>query len=109
MLTTLWAKFEAWIIGIFAVLAAIGVAILYGREKGKAAEKQVVDVAQAQQQVNTATAIVNRTEISQHVDQEVASLPQNTVAPVGTTPAGVSPDPVPGSSADVLRNEFSRD
>jgi hypothetical protein len=116
MLTTLWAKFEVWIIGIFAVLAAIGGAILYGREKGKASEKQAAAVDQAQQQINTATAIVDRSEVRKDVEVETAKLPPDTTAPVaaqsGSAPAAPyvpRPDPTPGSSADVLHQQWSRD
>lgn len=119
MLTTLWAKFEAWIIGIFAVLAALAGALIYGREKGKAAEKKDVVADQAQQQVNTATAIVDRSEVRKDVEVETAKLPADATAPVAAapavsgqapaTPVAPRPDPTPGSSADVLRKQWSRD
>ncbi|WP_426271587.1 hypothetical protein ACN9MB_09175 [Dyella kyungheensis] len=119
MLTALWAKFEAWIIGLVAVLAAIGGALLYGREKGKAAEKKNVVADQAQQQINTATAIVDRSEVRKDVEVETAKLPADATAPISATPAESSsapaaastprPDPTPGSSADVLRQQWSRD
>lgn len=119
MLATLWAKFEAWIIGLVAVLAAIGGALLYGRAKGKASEKKDIVADQAQQQINTATAIVDRSEVRKDVEIATAKLPQDATAPVAAAPAesggkpapAVAPDvsPTPGSSADVLRQQWSRD
>jgi len=119
MLATLWAKLEAWIIGLVAVLAAIGGALLYGRAKGKAAEKKDAVADQAQQQINTATAIVDRSEVRKDVEIATAKLPPDATAPVaqaaaqssGAPAAPAAPDvtPTPGSSADVLRQQWSRD
>lgn len=102
MLTALWAKFEAWIIGLVAVLAAIGGALLYGREKGKAAEKKNVVADQAQQQINTATAIVDRSEVRKDVEVETAKLPADATAPISATPAESSSAPAAASTLGLI-------
>lgn len=102
---TLWSKLEGWVIAFFGVLIAIGAAILYGRSKGKTEVQNQVKADTAVQQINTANAIIERSEVRKNVEQVTAKLPQSPVVKP-TVPAPVS---VPGSSADKLRNEWSRD
>lgn len=86
------------------VLAVVG-AVFYGREKGKDAVEAKVATAQAQQKVNTAQAIVKRSEVRTDVEAQVAKLPANPVVPIHVP----APLPVPGSAADELRKDWSRD
>lgn len=102
---TLWSKLEGWIIAFFGVLIAIGAAILYGRSKGKTEVQNQVKADTAVQQVNTANAIVERSEVRKDVEQATAQLPQSPVV----KPTVPAPLPVPGSSADKLRTSWSRD
>lgn len=104
-IASLFSGFYKWLIGIGAVALAILGAIFYGREKGKAAVEDKVATAQAQQKVNTAQAIVKRSEVRTDVEAEVAKLPANPVVPVHVP----APLPVPGSAADELRKNWSRD
>jgi hypothetical protein len=100
-------KLYGWLAAAGLFVLSIAGALLYGRSKGRAVEKAAVIVDQAQQQVNTTTAILNRNEVRQHVDAQVAQLPASpVVAPSVTVPA---PLPVPGSAADQLRQQWSVD
>jgi hypothetical protein len=101
----LWAKFYGWLVAAGAVLLTIGGAVFYGWRKGRTGVQAKVAEAQAQQQVNTATAIVKRNEVRTDVDAQVAKLPASPVGQV-TVPA---PLPVPGSAADQLQQQWSRD
>jgi hypothetical protein len=98
-------KLYGWLAAAGAFVLAIVGACWFGREKAKGQAKQEVAVAQAQQRANTAGAILQRNEVRQHVDAEVAALPANPVGQV-TVPA---PRPVPGSAADQLQRDWSRD
>ena len=95
-------RFYGWLVAAGMALLAIAGALVY--RKGKAVERDAVVVDQAKRDVNTANAILKRNEVRQHVDVEVAALPAN---PVG--PAAAGPVPVPGSAADRLRRDWSRD
>lgn len=99
------SKLYGWLAAVGLFVLSIAAAVLYGRSKGKAAEHDAVVVDQAKQQANTANAILNRNEVRQHVDAQVAQLPASPLGPV-TVPA---PLPVPGSAADQLQRDWSRD
>ena len=105
MLSALWLRFQSWLIAAGAFLLAIGGAVLFGWRKGREQVQAKVDEAQAEQKVNTATAIVTRNETRRDVENEVSKLPESPV-PTPTVPA---PTPVPGSAADRLRQDWSRD
>ena len=96
------SRFYGWLVAAAMALLAVAGALVY--RKGKAAERDAVVVDQAKRDANTANAILKRNEVRQHVDAEVAALPAN---PVG--PAAAGPGPVPGSAADRLRRNWSRD
>lgn len=85
-----------------AVLAVVG-ALMYRR--GRVTERQAAVVDQAKQRANTADAILKRNEVRRDVDAQVAKLPANPVGQV-TVPASL---PVPGSAADELQRNWSRD
>jgi hypothetical protein len=99
------SKFYGWLAAAGAFVLAVVGAFLYGRQKARGAAKQEVAIANAEQRANTAGAILQRNEVRQHVDAEVAALPANPVGQV-TVPA---PLPVPGSAADQLQRDWSRD
>lgn len=99
------SKFYGWLAAAGAFVLAVAGAFLYGRQKAKGEARQDVAVAQAQQRANTAGAILQRNEVRQHVDAQVAQLPSNPVGPV-TVP---DPLPVPGSAADQLQRDWRRD
>lgn len=99
------SKLYGWLAAAGALVLAVAGAFLYGRQKAKGEAKQDVAVANAEQKANTAAAIVNRNEVRQHVDAQVAKLPSSPVGPV-TVPASL---PVPGSAADQLQQSWSRD
>jgi hypothetical protein len=101
----LLSKFYGWLIAAGSILLALAGAIFYGWEKGRGQVKAAVATAQAQQKVNTAQAVISRVEVRQNVDQEVAQLPQSPPVAV-TVPSSL---PVPGSAADELRKQWSRD
>lgn len=105
MLSALWLRFQGWIAAAAAFVLAVGAAMLFGWRKGREQVQAKVDEAQAEQKVNTASAIVNRNEIRRDVEQEVSRLPA-TPAPNPSVPA---PAPVPGSAADKLQRGWSRD
>lgn len=90
--------------GLFVL--SVASAMLYGRRKAIDQAKQDVAVANARQQANTAAAILQRNEVRQHVDAQVAQLP---ASPVVARPTVPDPLPVPGSSADQLQRDWSRD
>lgn len=96
------SRFYGWLVAAGMALLAVAGALVYRR--GKAAERQVTVVDQVKQQANTANAILKRNEVRQHVDVEVAALPANPVEP-----AAAGPGPVPGSAADRLQRDWSRD
>jgi hypothetical protein len=99
------SRVYGWLAAAGAFVLAVAGAFLYGRAKAKDNAQQEVAVAQAQQRANTAGAILQRNEVRQHVDAEVAALPANPVGQV-TVPA---PLPVPGSAVDRLQRDWSRD
>jgi hypothetical protein len=101
----LWTKFYGYLIAIGSFLLLIAGAVFYGWRKGKTGVQAEVAAAQAQQQVNTAQAIVKRNEVRTDVDAQVAKLPSNPVVPIHVP----APLPVPGSAADELRKDWSRD
>lgn len=105
MLTLWWAKFEGYVIAIGAALLAVGAAILYVFEEGKSSGEAKGDAIQAKQKANTAAAVASRTETSSDVDAKVAALPVNPVL----KPTVPAPLPVPGSAADRLQSDWSRD
>jgi hypothetical protein len=98
-------KFYGYIIAIGSFLLLVAGAVFYGWRKGRTGVQAKVAEAQAQQQVNTAQAIVSRNEVRNNVDAKVASLPSNPVVEVHVP----APLPVPGSAADQLRTDWSRD
>lgn len=99
------SKLYGWLAAAGLFVLSIAGALLYGRAKGKAAEREAATVDQAKQQANTAGAILQRNEVRRDVDAQVAKLPASPVGPV-TVPA---PLPVPGSAADRLQRDWSRD
>ena len=105
MLSTLWLRFQSWLIAAGAFLLAIAGAVFFGWRKGREQVQTKVDEAQAEQKVNTANAIVTRNETRRDVETEVSRMPASPVVPP-TVPA---PLPVPGSAADQLRQNWSRD
>jgi len=105
VLSTLWIRFQGWIAAAAAFVLAVAGAMFFGWRKGREQVQAKVDEAQAEQKVNTANAIVNRNEIRQHVETEVSRLPSSP----DPQPAASAPAPVPGSAADELRKNWSRD
>jgi len=99
------SKFYGWLAGAGAFVLAVAGAFLYGRQKAKGEAKQEVAVANAEQRANTAGAILQRNEVRRDVDAQVAKLPSNPAGKV-TVPANL---PVPGSAADQLQRDWSRD
>ena len=99
------SRLYGWLAAAGAFVLAVAGAFLYGREKAKDEAKREVAVAQAQQRANTAGAILQRNEVRRDVDAKVAALPANPVGQV-TVPASL---PVPGSAADRLQRDWSRD
>lgn len=98
-------KLYGWLAAAGAIVLAIAGAIFWGWRKGSANVQSKVDEAQAQQKVNTAEAVVSRNEVRTNVDAKVAALPANPVVEVHVP----APRPVPGSAADQLQNDWSRD
>lgn len=107
-LSALWAKVSGWVLGFVSLLAAVGVLVFYGYRKGSDSVAAKDEAAHAQQQINTATAVASRVETHAEIIAEVSQLPASTVP--ATAAPGVAPVvPVPGSAADKLQQEFSRD
>lgn len=98
-------RLYGWLAAAGAAVLLLASAVFYGWRKGRHGVQAAVAVDQARQQANTAAAIVNRNEVRTDVDAQVARLPASPVGPV-TVPA---PLPVPGSAADELRQQWSRD
>jgi len=94
-----------WLAAAGAFVLTVAGAFFYGREKAKGAAKQEVAVANAEQKVNTAEAIVSRNEVRTDVDAQVAKLPSNPVVEIHVP----APLPVRGSAADELQQQWSRD
>lgn len=106
ILAALWAKISGWVVALGSILAVVAGAVLYGWRKGSAGAEAKVATAQAEQKVNTATAVANRVEVHAQIESEVAELP---ASPPPIAPSVPAPRPVPGSAADKLQQEFSRD
>lgn len=92
-------KLKEWAIGLAALLAAIGAAVLYGREKGKASVAP--ELQAAKDQAASAQEAVKTVEVRQHVEQTTASLPDAPTTPVATAPVD--------SAAGKLSADWSRD
>lgn len=92
-------KLKEWAIGLGALLLAIGAAVLYGREKGKASVAP--ELQNAKDQAASAQETVKTVEVRQHVEQTTASLPDAPTAPVADAPAD--------SAAGKLSADWSRD
>lgn len=105
MLSALWLRFQGWLVAAGAFLLAIAGAVFFGWRKGRGEVQAKVDEAQAEQKVNTAAAIVTRNETRRDVENEVSQLPGSPV----DHPTVPAPIPVPGSAADRLRQDWSRD
>lgn len=98
-------KFYGYLVAIGGVILTIAGAVFYGWRKGRKGVQQQVAVAQAQQKVNTAEAIVSRNQVRTDVEAKVAALPSSPVVEVHVP----APLPVSGSAADQLRTDWSRD
>lgn len=94
-----------WLLAIPAVLGAIALAVLYGREKGAkeatTTTQQKADAQAADQRASTAEAAQHNVEVRHDVENEVARLPETPADHAGA-------DPVPGSAADQLQNDWTR-
>jgi len=96
------SRLYGWLAAAGAFVLAVVGAFLYGRQKAKADARQDVAVANAEQRANTAGAILQRNEVRQHVDAEVAALPSNPVGPAAVPGPGPVPDVVSDPTADQL-------
>ena len=105
MLSALWLRFQGWLLAAAAFLLTVAGAVFFGWRKGREQVQAKVDEAQAEQKVNTATAIVTRNETRRNVETEVSQLPSSPTP----APAVQAPAPVLGSAADRLRKDWSRD
>ena len=101
MITALLAKFWGYLAAAGAIVAAIGIAVFYGREKGKESMQSKVDDAHAS--AGAATAVIHTMESRDETEQATAKLSQ-PVAPQVVDTAD------PDSAAGKLRDEgFTRD
>lgn len=91
------AKLKTWALALFAVLAAIASALLYGRHKGKQAAEQAEAARDAQANAQTAQQVIQAHEVRNEVEAENAKLPD---APAQTV---VTADP--GTAAGQLRDD----
>lgn len=101
-LVTLWAKVKLWAAAALAVLVAIGGAWLYGRSKGKAAQRAADDATQAQANTAAAQQQAGAQENRNEVEAEVSQLPSAPAQSVATAD--------PATAAGKLRdNGWTRD
>lgn len=83
-LVALWAKIKLWAAALLAVLVAIGGAWLYGRSKGKAAQKAADDATQVQANTVAAQQQGNAQENRNEVEAQVSQLPPAPAQTVAT-------------------------
>lgn len=95
------AKLKTWALALFAVLAAIAGALLYGRRKGKQAAEQAEAVRDAAANAQAAQDIIQTQESRHETDAEVQRLPDAPAQRVG----GADPD----TAAGKLRDGWTRD
>ena len=69
------AKLKTWALALFAVLAAIATALLYGRHKGKQAAEQAEVARDAEVNAQAAQDIIKTQESRHETDAEVQRLP----------------------------------
>jgi len=104
-LLNFWGSAKAWGTAILAAVVAAGAAYVLGRRRGSSdatAQAQLQQRAdQAESNAAAAQAAAHNAEVRHDVETEIASLPS------GAAPAG--DDPVHGSAADRLRDEWTRD
>lgn len=95
------AKLKTWALALFAVLAAIATALLYGRHKGKQAAEQDEAARDAAANAQAAQDIIKTQESRHETDAEVQRLPDAPAQRVG--------DADPNTAAGRLRDDWSRD
>ena len=95
------AKLKTWALALFAVLAAIATAGLYGRHKGKQAAEQAEAVRDAVANAQAAQDIIQTQEKRNATDAEVQRLPDAPAQHVG--------DADPNTAAGKLRDGWTRD
>lgn len=90
------AKLKTWALALFAVLAAIAGALLYGRRKGKQAAEQAEAVRDAQANAQAAQQVIQAHEVRDEVEAENAKLPNAGPQAVATA----DPDTAAGRLRD---------
>jgi hypothetical protein len=78
------AKLKTWALALFAVLAAIATALLYGRHKGKQAAEQAEAARDTKANAQAAQDIIKTQESRHETDAEVQRLPDAPAQQVGT-------------------------
>jgi cbb3-type cytochrome oxidase subunit 3 len=91
------AKLKTWALALFAVLSALGLAILYGRRKGKAVAEQAVATRDAQVAVQASSQVIHANEVRHDVEVENAKLPD--------APEQRVADAAPDTAAGHLRDD----
>jgi hypothetical protein len=74
MLTNLWAKFQLWIAGAGALIIAIGLAFLKGRQEGNQAAK-AEQAKQREKALSESKVIENETDRMSDADLDRANEP----------------------------------
>lgn len=86
----IWLKLKGYLIALAGLLAALGAAVLYGRAKGREAERG--KTRDAQEAATAAQATVHAHEVRNEVENETAKLPdapaQSVAAADPATAAG---------------------
>lgn len=96
----LWLKLKGYLITAGVFLAALAAAVLYGRSKGKAAER--VKTQAAESVAATAQAVVKQMESRHETDAQVQRLPDAPAQTVGAAD--------PATAAGKLRDDgWTRD
>lgn len=75
MIAALWARFSTWILGALALLATVAGVYLKGRSAGKRVEQQKT----AEREIAQERARAETIQEAQHVQTEVARLPDDAV------------------------------
>lgn len=91
------AKLKTWALALFAVLAAIGSAWLWGRHQGKATQVQSDAVRDAQANAQAVQQQVQAQETRRATETEISKLPD--------APAQKLADAAPGTAAGHLRDD----
>jgi type II secretory pathway pseudopilin PulG len=98
-------RFKNALLAIPAVIGALIAAVAFGRLRGareaRQAAQEKADATQARSRADAAEAAQHHAEVRHEVENEVVRLPE--------TPADHAGGPVPGSAADKLQNDWTRD